>query len=207
MKKILLIIVLSLLILIKPKMIKASHHENFEELNLTRGKLITDYSNKELNQYYNKVMKKKFWGWNTYTINNRVKASFISETIFSYYNDGFTAIDYNYKLEEQVVSKYSFSTTGSIAVNVSKNKTGFKGGLDSQLKLSYTLDKNTTKKEVYEIKMKIDPGTQVNLYIYGEGRLTNGVASEYVLWIRKNLGGFEVFEVSTQYHRLEKVRI
>ena len=45
------------------------------------------------------------------------------------------------------------------------------------------------------------------LYIYGEGRISNGVAAKYFFWIRRNLGGFEYFEMTTSYQRLEKVKI
>lgn len=208
MKKIIIVLIFVLTCFMSTKFISASaHHENFEELKLSRGKLLSDYSSSDLDSYYKKVKKAKFSGWKTEVINNRVKAQFVSETHFSYYNDGYTSIDYSYKIDEQTTSKYSFSSTGSVSVNATKTKTGFKNGLDSSLKLSYSQDKQTVKKETYEIKVKVDPGTQVNLYSYGEGRLTNGVAARYLFWIRTSLGGYEVFEISTLYQKLEKIRI
>ena len=207
MKKIITIFLLVLLISLSSKTVRADHYLNFEDLNITKGKLIDDYSSSDLKKHYKEVDKRKFSGWRTKTINNRVKATFITETIFSYYNDGYTAIDYHYKSEESETTKYSFSTTGSIGLKMDKSAKGFKNGLDGSLKMSYSQDSNKTKKETYDVKMKIDPGTQVNLYYYGEGKLTNGVAAKYIFWIRLDRGGFEVFEVSTKYHRLEKVRI
>lgn len=207
MKKIICLFLLVLLVVVSNKTVRADHYLNFEELNITKGKLIEKYTSSELKDYYKDVDKRKFAGWKVKTINSRVKTTFISETIFSYYNDGYTAIDYNYKSEESETFKYSFSTTGSIGVNSTKSGTGFKNGLDASLKLSYTQDKSTSKKETYEVKMKVDPGTQVNLYYYGEGRLTNGVAARYVFWIRMDRGGYEVFEIATKYYRLEKVKI
>lgn len=207
MKKILIIFLLVLLVNLNLKMIKASHYLNFEELNLTTGKLIDDYTDSELKKHYEEVDKRKLSGWRVKNINKRVKATFISETVFSYYNDGYTAIEYNYKSEESENTKYSFSANGSIGVKADGTKKGFKNGLDGNLKLSYTQDTTKSKKETYEVKMKVDPGTQVNLYYYGEGYLTNGVAARYILWIRLDRGGFEVFEISTKYYRLEKVKI
>ena len=207
MKKILSLFLVLLLVLVCNKTVSASHYKNFEDLEIINGKLIDDYSNKELSKYYKSVDKRKFTGWSTKTINNRSKVKFISETVFSYYNDGTTPIDYNFKSEESEIMKYSFSTTGSIGLKLSKNGTGFKNGLDSSLKMTYSQDKNTTKKETYEVKLKVDPGTQVNLYYYGEGYITNVVASRYLCWVRINRGAYEVFEMSTMYYRLEKVRI
>ena len=45
-----------------------------------------------------------------------------------------------------------------------------------------------------------------NLYVYGEGLISNGVAANYLFWIRTKRGG-EIFYVTTQYYRLEKVTI
>src|SRR5690554_6578330 len=87
------------------------------------------------------------------------------------------------------------------------NEKGFKNGLDGSLKMTYSQSGSTKKKESVDLKFQVDPGTEVNLYYYGEGRLTNGVAARYIFWIRLDQNGYEVFEVSTKYHRLEKVRI
>lgn len=208
MKKFLIVLLVVLLIYPSSNIVLASKsHTNYESLNLSKGKLLLDYSDRELKPYYKNVNKSKFSGWRTKIINNRVEATFVSETIFTYYNDGYTPIDYTYKMEETEVSKYSFSSNGSISVHSNKNGTGFKKGLDGSLKLSYSYDKNKTKKESYEVKLKIDPGTQVNLYKAGTGRLTNGVGSRYLFWFRTESGGFEVFEISSSSIKLEKVRI
>ncbi|MDO9629375.1 MAG: hypothetical protein Q7I99_05680, partial [Acholeplasmataceae bacterium] len=84
---------------------------------------------------------------------------------------------------------------------------GFKNNLDGSLKLTAEYQIQTEDKEVYDISLKVDPGTQVDLYTYGEGKLTNGVAANYYWWIRTQRGGFEVFVVTTEYQRLEKKRI
>lgn len=207
MKKIVIIALTILILAFASNISKASHYSNYESITMTKGKLLEDYTSSDFKTYNKKVTKRKFKGWRTHTVNNRIKVSYITETLFSYYNDGYTPIDYQYKLDEQVTKKFNYSATGSISLKVNKTKTGFKGGLDSSLKMSTSYDKNSTKKESYEVKLKVDPGTRVDLYTYGEGRVTNGVAAKYLFWFRSNLGGFEYFEVTTQYQRLEKVRI
>ena len=208
MKKFLIIVILALLLIVNSGSVNASkHYTNFEDIKLTKGKLINDYEDKDLSKYYKKVDKKKFSGWRIEEINKRVKVTFVGETLFSYYNDGYTSMDYTYKMDTREVSKYNFSATGSIGVKTSGTKSGFKSGLDGSIKLSYTNEKQIEKKESYEIKVKVDPGTQVNLYTYGEGKITNGVAAKYFFWFRVNRGGYEVFELTTEYQRLEKVRI
>lgn len=208
MKKVLIVLLGLFMFYGGKNLVNASNsHTNFEKIQLSKGKLLVDYTESDLKSYYKKVKKTKFSGWRTETINNRVEASFIDRSIFSYYNDGYTAMDYTYKMEEQETSKYSFSSNGSISVTNNKNGTGFKNGLDGSLKLAYSTDKNKTRKESYDVKVKVDPGTQVNLYIEGTGRLTNGVGARYLFWIRTDKGGFEVFEISSSCTRLDKIRI
>ena len=55
--------------------------------------------------------------------------------------------------------------------------------------------------------MQVDPQTMANLFVMGEGKITNGVASRYLFWLELEKGGFEVFVITTQYYRLEKVKI
>lgn len=208
MKKLLILFLLmTSAILITNNDSKASHYTNFEQLTLTKGKLLEDFTDTELTKYEKNVTKRKFSGWRTHTVNKRVKVSYISETLFSYYNDGYTPFDYTYKLEETSTSKYSFSSTGSIGIKKDKSGSGFKDGLDASLKVDFKTDKTSQKKETYQLKLQVDPGTRVDLYIYGEGRISNGVAAKYFFWIRRNLGGFEYFEMTTSYQRLEKVKI
>lgn len=208
MKKILfMFILIPLLFAISSIDAKANHYTNFEKLTLTRGKLLSDFTKNELKDYEKKVTKRKFSGWRTHEVNKAIKVSFISETLFSYYNDGYTPIDYHYKLEEKAELKMSFSATGSIGMSKTSSGTGFKNGLNADLKLTAKVDSNKSTKENYDIKFKVDPGTRVDLYVYGEGKITNGYAARYVFWIRSNKGGYEFFELTTSYQRLEKVKI
>jgi len=182
-------------------------YHSFETLDLTHGKLLENYTKDEYKTYYSEVDRRKFSGWNIYSVHKNIKVSYVTETLFSYYNDGFSAIDYTFKLERKVSTKLSLSATGSIGLKVAKDGKGFKNNLDGSLKLSADYTKNTDDKETYEIKFKVDPGTQVDLYIYGEGKISNGVAARYLFWIRLDRGGYEVFLVTTQYQRLEKKQV
>ncbi|MBN2300701.1 MAG: hypothetical protein JXC31_05890 [Acholeplasmataceae bacterium] len=185
----------------------SSNYQNYESVTMTSGKLLENFSNDDYKSYYKKVDKRKFMGWRVYKVNSNIKMTYISETLFSYYNDGYTAIDYTYKLDRKVSSKLALSASGSIGIKFSKDKQIFKNNLDGSLKLSADYSVSSEDKESYEINLKVDPGTQVDLYVYGEGKITNGVASKYFFWIRGDRGGYEIFLVTTQYQRLEKKKI
>ena len=208
MKKIVFFILLNLSIcFIGVDVFANTSYHSFESLIINEGKLLENYTSDDYKTYYKHVDKRKFSGWNVYKVHQNVKVTYVTETIFSYYNDGYTAIDYSFKLDRKTNTKISLSATGSIGLKIAKDGKGFKNNLDSSLKLSAEYTKATEEKETYEMKFKVDPGTQVDLYIYGEGKITNGVAARYLFWIRLDRGGFEVFMITTQYQRLEKKRI
>ena len=184
-----------------------THYQSFEHLEVHQGKLLEDYTKKEYDTYYKEVNKRKFMGWRVHHVHKNLPVSYITETLFSYYNDGHTAIDYKYKLERKTSSKFNISATGSIGIKNQKSNKEFKNNLDASLKLQVTYQEQKDEKEQIDISLKVDPGTQVDLYIYGEGKITNGVAARYIFWIRADKGGYEVFIITTQYQRLEKIRI
>lgn len=185
----------------------SSNYKSFETFTLEKGKLLSDFTTAEYNEYYKHIDKRKFFGWNTYEVHRDIKTYYIAETLFSYHNQGTTPIDYTYKYTKKEYSKLNLSATGSIGIKVSGEKKGFKNNLDGQLKLSADYTNTKEEQETFEIKLKVDPGTQLDLYIYGEGKITNGVAAYYLSFIRLQRGGYEIFLVTTQYQRLEKILI
>jgi hypothetical protein len=203
MKKILLISIFLFLICIVKNVSAVEDYNTFQEVDIYSGKMLDDYTTEEYNKYYKNVDKRKFWGWRTHVVNKNIKAKFISETVFSYYNNGKTPITYKYELSKSVVNKYSISASGSIKYNINGEIKKFKNNLDAEVKINVTDETVTTTKEQNDLQIIIDPFTVANLKIVGEAKITNGVAAYYVLWIRTERGGFEYFVVTTQYPRLE----
>ena len=207
MKKVLIVCIFIFILTFITEVKASESYDTFQEVEIYKGKMLKDYTDKEYTTYYKKIDKRKFWGWRTYVVNKDIKAKFISETVFSYYNNGITPITYKYKLSESKVSKYSISATGTIGYDVSGNSKKFKHKLDSELKINYQASTQTTKEEATDLQIVIDPNTVANLRIVGEGKITNGVAAYYVCWVRSQRGGFEYFVVTTQYPRLEVLPI
>jgi hypothetical protein len=207
MKKILLISIFLFLICIVKNVSAVEDYNTFQEVDIYSGKMLDDYTTEEYNKYYKNVDKRKFWGWRTHVVNKNIKAKFISETVFSYYNNGKTPITYKYELSKSVVNKYSISASGSIKYNINGEIKTFKNNLDAEVKINVTDETVTTTKEQNDLQIIIDPFTVANLKIVGEAKITNGVAAYYVLWIRTERGGFEYFVVTTQYPRLEVLPI
>ncbi len=208
MKKLLFFVMLSSLLLVGTHQSYAdSNYQAFEELSIESGKLLSDYTSSEYRNYYRKVDKRRFFGWRVYPVNEDIGCTYVTETIFSYYNDGYTPFSYSYKVTEDTSSKLSLSATGSIGIKSTSTSTKFKNNLEGSLKLSASYTQSSKKTETYQLDIEVDPGTQVDLYIYGEGKITNGVAAYYAFWFRTSKGGYELFVITTQYTRLEKKRI
>ena len=207
MRQITIVTLLLLLPFVVSFSVADSDYTRFESLTLSTGKLLSDYTDEDYDAYYKHVNRRRFMGWRVKKVNEDIRASYVTETLFSYYNDGYSAIGYAYSFTFESSQSLEVSATGSIALKQGKKNGAFANNLDAALKITATYDTESSSKETIEIDLDVDPGTQVNLYIYGEGTITNGVAARYVFWFRLARGGFEVFNVTTQYHRLEKVRI
>lgn len=208
MKKWFLFLLILVFITIDKSTLKAdSDYKAYQEITIFGGKFLSEYTNSEFKSYYKKVNKRKFWGWRVYEVNKDRPVVYKAETMFSYFNDGDSPIEYTYKHVKKDSKTRSLSATGSISVDVSGTVEKFKGGLNTSLKLTDTTKIDTSEQEETSLKTKIDPGTMLNLYIAGEGKISNGVACNYIFWIRREKGGYEVFTLTTQYYRLEKVKI
>jgi hypothetical protein len=179
----------------------------YEKFNLIGGTMLFDMEDSVLKEHYKHVMKKQMFGWKTYEIQSRLPVTYIKHTLFSYYNDGFTPIKYAYQASYDTSQTFQINATGNIGIDMKDDAKSYKNKLDASLKISADYKKVTTTKTSIDIKIDVDPKTQVDLYIYGEGYLTNGVAARYFMFFRANLGGYEIFESTTEYQRLEKVRI
>lgn len=207
MKKILIISIFLFLFIVNKNVYASEGYDTFQEIEINSGKLLREYTKADYTKHYKKVDKRKFWGWRVNTVNSNVKAKFLSETVFSYYNNGTTPITYKYELSRTVVNKFNISATGNIKYKMDGSTAKFKHNLDAEVKINVTNEVVTTTSEENNLEIVIDPKTVANLKIVGEGRVTNGVAAYYIFWVRVQRGGFEYFVVTTQYPRLEVLPI
>ena len=204
-----LFIIISLTFILKPKESKAmtSDYTTYAFLNCERGKLLRDYTKDELDKEVDKVREKKFWGWSIYVINRNVKVNFITDTIFSVYNDGTTPVDYTVNVLSETTVKTSISCTGSIGYTVKGDTKEFKNGLDAQLKLTNDYSKTELVKNQENMVVHVDPQTICLIYIEGQAIYTNGVASLHYFWIENQIGAFEYFTITNSYLRIEKIKL
>ncbi|MCR5307975.1 MAG: hypothetical protein K6E24_03170 [bacterium] len=213
MKKIIFatIFIFMLTIFISTNKVKASggDYMSYPEISFEEEdyKLLVEFSDDELEEYYKKVDNKKFSGWNAYFFTKHKKVYYTQGVIFMYKNEGTSASTYNFEFKEEKINKRSFSVTGNLETSLKGEIKKLKAGLDVKLKLDYSESSTKTTRTDWSTKTNVDPGTMLKISIKGEGYIDQGVASKYFFWVRTKKGAFEIFNVGTEYYSMEKVRL
>ena len=192
------------------KPVKAgSDYKSFQEIEFEEegNKFINEYTEEDLEEYYNEVKKRKFMGWNTKDIISEKKIKYVDETVFECTNKGKTPITYKLIFKEEEIEKRSFKVTGNLGVKLDGKIKKLKSGLDVKLKIEYSSSSTITKRSEWYAKLDVDNNTKLIVDIVGEGYIRNGVAAKYICWINCNSGEYEIFTISTQYYRMAKVQI
>lgn len=206
MKRIIIIgLLICILTMVQQQIYAYADFEHFEKVG--NGKLLSEYKDDDYALYYSKMDHPEFLGWRHMHVTENMKVKFISETLFSYYNNGKSAITYNYKANKKTISAYKLKVSGGIKLQTKKDNKVFGDGLSASLNMDYAYDFSQEETESFDIKVAIEPQTQLALYLYGEGKITNGIAKNYFFWIEIAKGGYEIFLVTTHYQRLEIIPI
>ena len=112
---------------------KNTGHTNVIELGFYEEnlgyKLLSETSDKEIENAYKKV-KRKIFGWNKVTINNNLDAWYISEIIFSKSNRSTQTFTFVYNTKQSVKSKKEYSVSGSLSTKASGKIKGITLGGD-----------------------------------------------------------------------------
>ena len=190
-------------------LINAEDYQSYQEIVFDHDDafLLKEYSNKDLNKYLKKIKGRKFIGWKIYIVNEDEKVEFISETKLKIYNDGYSVIKHNIKLETKEEIEYQLSATGGIKLSGKGNVQQFKGTVDANIKASVSYSNTKISKENYEFNIIVDPQTYVKIITRGKGIINNGVGKKHFFWVTTNTGGWETFTVTTEYYEIIKGKI
>ncbi|WP_162164016.1 hypothetical protein [Acholeplasma hippikon] len=201
MKKIILVLLIGVFLFVGYHQVFA--YEDFEWYEkVGNNKLIGEFTDEDYLQAYEKVQK-KFIGWSYYEINHRIKIKFISKTLYDYYNNGKSPIKFEYSSKSQTIDEYSLKATGSIKVQTQKGTKIFGDGLNAQVSATYERTEKLKQDEEINVSTSVEPGTQLLVYMYGEGYVANGVAKKYFFNMERAKGGYEAFVMVSHYQRVE----
>lgn len=209
MKKIVIVLIMSLLVITNLVTVRAEEYQNYQEIVFENedAVLLKEYSDSDYKNYYKKLKKKKFFGWKIHVVNENEEVEFIAETKLKIYNNGYSTIKQDISLETKEETSYQISASGGIKLEVKGDVKKFKGKVDADIKASISYAKLTTTKETYDFEIIVDPKTYVKIITRGTGEVNNGVGKYYFFWINTKSGGWETFTVKTEYYEIIKERI
>lgn len=212
MKKIILVIILYVVGLVFHYSFNVSaaaeEYTTYSEIMMSEGKLLMNYTDEEMKEMLLKIKGAVFSGVKVHEENTNVKATYISNTLYSVENKGSTDVTYDVVVEVETNNKVSFSSSGSLSGSISKGKTGgLKGDIGAKCSVDYSNVTTTSRKEKQTMKLVVESNSRAIVYLTGELLITNGVAANYFLWIKLCEGGFEFVTLQNQYSRIEKVKI
>lgn len=209
MRKIVLLSMTMLVILLRGNTTYGSEYVSYQEINFLYdgARLLEDYTEDDYDRYYEKMSGRKFWGWKTFKAQDGEPVEFIKETLFVIKNDGDTEIAQAFKFGQKETVKKQYGVSGSLGLKGKGSDKKFELGLEEKLSFDATGVSTTIIDESVEIKVKIDPGTQLIVQIHGEGKVSNGVAKYFVFFKEVKKGGWEVFVVTTEFFSLVKERL
>ncbi|MFH5880945.1 MAG: hypothetical protein ACNA7U_01395 [Candidatus Izemoplasmataceae bacterium] len=209
MKKVLIIFVTTFIFLLSKQTIFAAEYLTYQNITFTNhgGLLLENYTKSDYENYYKRIKGNRFWGWKTYVVLQNEPITFQKETMYIIRNEGYSTISKNYFFKTTEQSKFQLSATGNVGISASGNIKAFKLGLDSHIRPTVSYETQRAEEERIEIRMQIDPMTVLYVEVYGEGKITNGVAKYYRFWRNVRTGGWEVFVLTTEYFSIVKERI
>lgn len=209
MKKLSMLFILILVAINIHYVVKADLIDGFEEINLEnpKAKMLHQYSKKELTSYYPQVSKRMMLGWRVHQITKSEKVTFKKTTLMSIRNSGTTPIIKDHSMKKEKSQKYAISASDGVEASASGTYSGFKLGLSKKLNIKADATISISQTESMNTKIQVDPGTQLDIYVMGSGRLSNGVASYYMFWLRMKTGGYEYLNITSIYYRMEKKKI
>lgn len=216
MKKILVLIMPLLILIALANLTKlkakgadsnTSDYTKFSSMQLSKGKLLVNYTSSDVKEHMKTCNKRKFAGWRISYMNKHVRCNFTSKMLLCIYNDGTSPITYKFTETETKMYKTSISANGSLGGSAKGDVKKFKGGLDAKLGIDGSYTKTIDVKTTESLEVVVDPGTKASIYLKGSGYLTTGCAVYYDFWIRKLVGCFEFFEIIDCYPKIVKETI
>jgi hypothetical protein len=202
-------VIILMLVFISSFLVKesnASEYLTYQEIEFEQNgaKLLEHYSNGEYEKYYDKLTKRRFWGWRTYIRFENEEVSFLKDTLFVIVNEGESPITKTFSIKTEEYVKKQYSVTGTLGLDANASEKGFKLGLEEKLKFSITKTVYTEIEEEFEIKVLVDSMTKLTVEVKGEGKVSNGIAKYYRFFRNVKKGGWEIFVVTTEYYSITK---
>ncbi len=209
MRKIIIIMLMMFIGIFNHQVSSANEYVTYQDITFEHSGmvLLDSYSNADYDKYYDKISKKRFWGWRTYEVYKTEEVYFTKDTLWVIENEGFSNITETFTFNSESSVKKQYNVSGTLGLKGSGDTMGIKLGLEEELSYSITATTDSSIEQEFTIKVIVDPNTKLFVEIKGEGKVSNGVAKYFRFWRAVKKGGWEVFLVTTEYYSIRKVII
>ena len=163
--------------------------------------LLIEMSNTQLDEMMKKVKRKAF-GWSTYTniINNEVV--YEAGSIFSRSNNTSQPIDFTYSTVASTSKQLTSNLSGTLAMKASGKIDAVSLGLDTSIRGEIGTKNTISLEEEVDFSVKIMPNKKVSLLVKGIATLSNGASKYYFLGICTKKNYWEYIDVMSEYYEL-----
>lgn len=163
--------------------------------------LLIEMNNTQLDEMMKKVKRKAF-GWSTYTniINNEVV--YEAGSIFSRSNNTSQPIDFTYSTVASTSKQLTSNLSGTLAMKASGKIDAVSLGLDTSIRGEIGTKNTISLEEEVDFSVKIMPNKKVSLLVKGIATLSNGASKYYFLGICTKKNYWEYIDVMSEYYEL-----
>ncbi|MCF7925839.1 MAG: hypothetical protein K9L26_04830 [Candidatus Izimaplasma sp.] len=189
--------------------VSASDYDSYQDIEFEHNgaRFLSQYSQNMYDKYYEKVKRRRFWGWRTYTKYKNEKVYFTKDTLYSIVNEGTSPIRQTFQFKSIETTKKQYDVSGNIKLKAKGEAFTIELGFEESLDWDISAMTSESYTEDIEIRVDVDPMTKLIVEIRGEGKISNGVAKYYRFWRQARRGGWEVLVVTTEYYSLRKEAI
>ena len=179
-------------------------HKEFTKITFLYNKdafLLVEMNNTQLEDMMKEVKRKAF-GWSTYTniINNEVV--YEAGSIFSRSNNTSQPIDFTYSTLASTSKQLTSNLSGTLAMKASGKIDVVTLGLDTSIRGEIGTKSTISFEEEVDFSVKIMPNKKVSLLVKGIANLSNGASKYYFLGICTKKNYWEYIDVMSEYYEL-----
>lgn len=189
---------------VKAKNEEVSDYLTYQEIIMSSGKLIKNFTEDERKEILARSNGTKFMGVEVIPECQTVKASYIASVKECMENRGSTPITINVDYSVETNTKVSFSSSGSVSASSSGTISKVKAEASAKANVEYSKSTTESIKEKRTLSITVEPGSQYMVVTKGNLSISNGMVEVYFLWIRICYGCYEFVTLESQYAALEK---
>lgn len=179
-------------------------HKEFNEIDFLYNqntRLLVELNGMERKSILNHVRRKAF-GWSSYTNLLNLVVSYTADTIFSRSNHTNQIVEFNYATTSTRKNQLTKNLSGTLALKTSGKVDDISLTLDHSIRSEIGYKTEISFEEETDFDIKIEPGKKISLIVKGKANLSNGASKFYFFGIPTSQKLWEYVDVINEYYEL-----